>query len=67
MKEDQQLMMCLQRGEKDALRRIYEKYRVDLFTIAASLLHDIHGAEDCLQDVFVVRFPRQGFSKKGEA
>jgi len=36
-----------------ALRRIYEKYKEDLFTIAVSLVADKHLAEDCLQDVFV--------------
>jgi RNA polymerase sigma-70 factor (ECF subfamily) len=36
-----------------ALRRIYEKYKEDLFTIAVSLIADKHLAEDCLQDVFV--------------
>jgi RNA polymerase sigma-70 factor (ECF subfamily) len=53
MTEDHDLLARLRCGEKDALRRIYEKYRIDLFTIAASLLHDVHAAEDCLQDVFV--------------
>ena len=53
MTEDQYLLKCLRYGEKDAVRLIYEKYREDLFTVAASLLHDIHASEDCVQDVFV--------------
>ena len=53
MTEDQDLFVRLRCGDKDALRRIYDKYRIDLFTIAASLIHDVHAAEDCLQDVFV--------------
>jgi RNA polymerase sigma-70 factor (ECF subfamily) len=40
-------------GDRDSLRQIYEKYRDDLFTVAVSLLHDVHTAEDCLQDIFV--------------
>jgi len=40
-------------GDTDALRQIYEKYRDDLFTVAVSLLQDVHTAEDCLQDIFV--------------
>jgi RNA polymerase sigma-70 factor (ECF subfamily) len=51
--EDRILLRQLGRGSRDALRRIYEKYRVDLFTIAVSLVGDRDLAEDCLQDVFV--------------
>jgi RNA polymerase sigma factor (sigma-70 family) len=53
MSDDKQLLERMRRGDKDALRQIYEKYRDDMFTAAVSLLRDIHGAEDCLQDVFV--------------
>ena len=53
MSENRHLLKRLRCGDKDALRRIYEKYRVDLFTVIVSLLHDIHASEDCLQDVFV--------------
>ena len=53
MSEDSSLIKQLNRGSKLALRRIYEKYRVDLFTMAVSLVQDSHLAEDCLQDVFV--------------
>lgn len=53
MSEDRSLVRQLNRGSKQALRRIYEKYRDDLFTIAVSLVQDAYLAEDCLQDVFV--------------
>jgi RNA polymerase sigma-70 factor (ECF subfamily) len=53
MFEDQLLIRHLNRGSKQALRQIYERYRADLFTIAVSLLGDRDLAEDCLQDVFV--------------
>lgn len=53
MLEDRSLIKQLNQGCKPALRRIYEKYREDLFTMAVSLLGDKHLAEDCLQDVFV--------------
>ncbi len=51
--EDRLLLRQLHRGSRDALRRIYEKYRIDLFTTAVSLLGDRDLAEDCLHDVFV--------------
>ena len=51
--QDRDLLKRLRCGDKDSLRQIYEKYRDDLFTVAVSLLRDVHGAEDCLQDVFV--------------
>jgi RNA polymerase sigma-70 factor (ECF subfamily) len=53
MSEDNRLLKRLRRGEKDALRRIYENYRDDLFTVAMSLLHNVHASEDCLQEVFL--------------
>jgi RNA polymerase sigma-70 factor (ECF subfamily) len=51
--EDKHLLKLLRHGDSHALRRLYEKYRTDLFTVALSLIHDVHAAEDCLQDVFV--------------
>jgi len=53
MSEDKHLLKLLRNGDSSALRRLYEKYRTDLFTVALSLIHDVHAAEDCLQDVFV--------------
>ena len=53
MFEDQRLISGLCAGDKEALRRIYEKYIDDLLRVAVSLLSDIQSAEDCLHDVFV--------------
>jgi RNA polymerase sigma-70 factor (ECF subfamily) len=53
MLEDRFLIRQLNHGSMQALRRIYEKYREDLFTIVVSLVGDRHLGEDCLQDVFV--------------
>jgi len=36
-----------------ALRRIYEKYRLDLFRVAGALLHDPATVEDVVHDVIV--------------
>ena len=52
MSEDKHLLKLLRQGDSSALRRLYEKYKTDLFTVALSLIHDVHTAEDCLQDVF---------------
>ena len=53
MLEDRYLLKRLRAADSDALQRIYEKYLDDLLSVAISLLHDIHAAEDCLHDVFV--------------
>ncbi|MHC4061591.1 MAG: RNA polymerase sigma factor [Planctomycetota bacterium] len=53
MSENRRLLKDLRRGDRDALRRIYEKYIDDLLAVAASLLSDVHAAEDCVHDVFV--------------
>ena len=53
MLADRTLVARVKRGDKDALRAIYDKYENDLFALAARLLADPAGAEDVLQDVFV--------------
>lgn len=53
MSEDRHLLKRVRRGDVTALRRLYEKYRSDLFAVAMSLVHDVQTAEDCLQDAFV--------------
>ena len=53
MLEDRTWLAQLQRGEPDGLRRIYEKYKDELLTVAVGLLVDWAAAEDCLHDVFV--------------
>ena len=52
--EDKLLIWKLNRGSKDALCRIYEKYRDDLVRIAAGLLNNVTAAEDVVQDVFLM-------------
>ena len=54
MLEDKLLMWKLKHGNRDALRLLYEKYKDNLRTIASSMLHDTHAAEDVLHDVFVM-------------
>jgi RNA polymerase sigma-70 factor (ECF subfamily) len=59
--EDKLLIWKLRRGSREALSRIYEKYRDDLLRIAAGLLNETSTAEDIVHDVFVafVRSARQ--------
>ena len=51
--EDERLIYELSRGNKEALRKIYIKYKDCLLTIASALLHDSNEAEDILHDVFI--------------
>ena len=51
--EDKLLIWKLNRGSKEALCRIYEKYRDDLVRIAAGLSNDVSVAEDIVQEVFL--------------
>jgi RNA polymerase sigma-70 factor, ECF subfamily len=53
MFEDRHIFKQLQKGDKDALRRLYEKYSDTLVSVAVSLVTDIQTAEDCLHDAFV--------------
>ncbi len=51
--EDQRLIWQCRRGSRDALRRIYEKYHVDLLKLAVVLTGDTHAGQDVVHDVFV--------------
>jgi RNA polymerase sigma-70 factor, ECF subfamily len=51
--EDKLLIFRFKCGSNEALRRIYEKYRVDLLNLAAALLCDVSLAEDVVHDVFI--------------
>ncbi len=53
MLEDKLLIWKFNRGSREALRGIYEKYKDDLVTLAAALLTDVNSAEDVVHDVFV--------------
>lgn len=53
MLEDKLLIWKFNRGDREALRPIYEKYKNDLVTLAAALLTDVSTAEDVVHDVFV--------------
>ncbi len=53
MLEDRLLIWKFNRGNAEAVRRIYEKYKDDLVTLAAALLHNVGAAEDAVHDVFV--------------
>jgi len=53
MLEDTLLKLRFNRGDRDALRCIYEKYKDDLLKLAVALLNDIGLAEDVVNDSFV--------------
>ena len=53
MLEDKLLIWKFNRGNRNVLRDIYEKYKDDLVTLAAALLYDVSSAEDVVHEVFV--------------
>jgi RNA polymerase sigma-70 factor (ECF subfamily) len=59
MLEDVILIRKFKRGNPDALRAIYEKYCRTMLTVATALCHDVHTAEDVVQDCFI-SFARTG-------
>ena len=66
MFEDRLLVRRFNAGDTQALRRIYEKYRSDLFRVAGALLHDSATVEDVVHDVFVAFASQAGrFELKG--
>lgn len=64
--EDKLLVLRCQRGSKEALGRIYDKYKTDLLVMAMALLNDKSAAEDAVHDVFIVFVQRiKGFRLLG--
>jgi len=53
MMEDKLLVFQSKRGSREALTRIYEKYKRDLLLLAMGLLNDKTAAEDVVHDVFL--------------
>jgi RNA polymerase sigma-70 factor (ECF subfamily) len=53
MVEDKLLVWRYRHGSKDALCRIYEKYKNNLLALAVSLSNDVSLGEDVVHDVFV--------------
>jgi RNA polymerase sigma factor (sigma-70 family) len=53
MLEDKMLVLKCKRGNKEAMCRIYEKYKDYLITLAKALLNDRTAAEDIVHDVFL--------------
>lgn len=53
MLEDKILIWKIKKGDRNALCRIYEKYRDDLLRIASGLLKERTVAEDVVHDVFI--------------
>ena len=51
--EDKLLVFRCKQGSRDALRRIYEKYRDYLLILAVALSHDVSLGEDAVHDAFV--------------
>jgi len=51
--EDTLLVLQSRRGSREALTRIYEKYKADLLLLAMGLLNDKTAAEDVVHDVFL--------------
>ena len=51
--EDKLLVFQCKRGSREALTRVYEKYKADLLLLAMALLNDKAAAEDVVHDVFV--------------
>jgi RNA polymerase sigma-70 factor (ECF subfamily) len=63
------LLAAVARGERDALRSIYQRQSVRLFGIANAILRDREAAADAVQDAFVKvsQRARQFDAARGEA
>lgn len=59
MIEDRLLILGFRQDSREALRRIYDKYKVQLLKLAVVLLGDANAAEDIVHDVFV-KFAQSG-------
>ena len=53
MVEDKLLILRFKQGRDDALRQIYDKYKVELLKLSVALTGDVNASEDMVHDVFV--------------
>jgi DNA-directed RNA polymerase specialized sigma24 family protein len=53
MIEDKLLILRFKQGQREALRRIYDKFKISLLKLATELLGGALEAEDVVHDVFV--------------
>ena len=53
MMEEKLLILRFKWGRPEALRQIYDKYKVELLRYAMTLVGNLHTAEDIVHDVFV--------------
>ena len=53
MVEDKLLILRLKQGKHEALRQIYDKYKIELLKLAVVLVGNRNMAEDIVHDVFV--------------
>jgi len=53
MIEDKLLILGFKQGRREALRQIYDKYKVEMLKLAVVLLGEVNTAEDVVHDVFV--------------
>jgi RNA polymerase sigma-70 factor (ECF subfamily) len=51
--EDKLLIFRFKQGRSEALRLIYDKYKIELLKLAIVLIGDVNTAEDIVHDVFV--------------
>ena len=63
--EDKLLIWKFNRGDCEAVRRIYEKYKQELVALAVALLKDVSAAEDVVHDVFVSFLQLKRFNLTG--
>ncbi len=53
MIEEKKLIFRFKKGNREALRRIYDKFKIDLLKLAMVLTNDVNAAEDIVHDVFL--------------
>ena len=53
MIEEKKLIFRFKRGNREALRGIYDKFKIDLLKLAVVLTNDVNAAEDIVHDVFL--------------
>ncbi len=53
MIDDKLLILKFRQGDAEALRRIYDKYKIAMLRLAVVLVGDVNTAEDIVHDIFV--------------
>ena len=67
MKSDADLVRCVLSDQRDAYETLVQRYERSVRAVVAGILHDLHAAQDAVQDTFVSAYEKLGSLRNPDA